>query len=367
VNPSYLEIEAHGSPRQIGHAVGEAARHLIAAGIAFYEEYHHEMGSLTFAEAELESLAYLAPARRWVPGVVEELEGMAEGSGVPLSKLLVPNLGEELTCNDDPAGDSSCLSHGRARARRRGGHCTTVAIMAGGRHIVAHNEDWFAGDADNNVVVRLTTLDGTRILGVTSAALLAPTGINSHAIAGGANTVYSDDNRVGVPNNLLRRWALEATSLEEARDRCLLTDRARGSNHLFGDAGGRIWNLETSGAASALVEADAWYAHTNHYLSPEMAVHELSTSANSRTRVARAQHLVQQGLERGDDAAVIAAGVLADHANGANCICGHPDDDDSYGEREMTTASMIWDLDAMSVDVAFGPPCENERVRFSLD
>jgi len=374
VNPSYLEIEAHGSPREIGRAVGEAARAFIVRGLAFYEEYHHEMGPLTFAEAERESLAYLDSARRHIPAVVEELEGMAAGAGVSLSRLLVPNLGEELTCNDDPAGGASCLSHGRAtadarlrsRRRPRRGHCTTVAIMAGGRRIVAHNEDWFAGDVENNVLLRLTTADGTQILAVTSAVLLPPTGINSHGIAGGANTVFSNDNRVGVPNNLLRRWVLEAATLEEARDRCLLPERARGSNHLFGDAGGRIWNLETSGTAAALVEADVWYAHANHYLSPEMGEYDLSSSVNSRTRTARARELVQEGLARGDDPAVIAARVLADHENGENCICGHPDENDSYGERETTTASMVWDLDAMSVEVAFGPPCESEHVRFAF-
>lgn len=370
MSPSFLEIEAHGSPREIGRAVGEAARDIVARSLAFYEEYHHEMGPLTFAEAELESSAYLASARRHIPTVVEELEGMAEGAGVPLAKLMVPNLGEELTCNDDPAGGASCLSHGRAtagrRPRRRRGHCTTVAIMAGGRRIVAHNEDWFAGDAQNNVLLRLTTTDGTKILAVSSGSLLPATGINSHGIAGGANTVFSNDNRVGVPNNLLRRWVLEAKTLEEAHDRCLLPERARGSNHLFGDADGRIWNLETSATASALTESGEWYVHANHYLSPEMQGYDLSSSANSRTRVARAHELVREGLERDDDPAVIAARVLADHENGENCICGHPNDNDSPGEQEMTTASMIWDLDALSVEVAFGPPCENERLRFDL-
>jgi len=366
MKPAQLEIEANGTPRQIGRCVGEAARSLIADGLAFYEEHHHEMGPLTFTEAQEAVLKYLPVTRRCIPQVLEELEGMAEGAGVPLPKLLVPNLGEELTCNDDPAADPGGpvpLAHGRRRSR---GHCTTVAITAGGRRIVAHNEDWFAGDADKSVVLRLTTDGGIRILAVSSAHLVPATGISSHGIASGANTVFSNDTRIGVPNNLLRRWVLEAATLEEARERCLLPDRARGSNHLFGDAGGRILDVETSGTAAATVEAGPWYAHTNHFLAPEMAPYELSTSVNSRTRLARAREMVAEGLAAGDDPAEIAARVLADHENGDSCICGHPDEADSYGEREMTTASMIWDLDALTADVSFGPPCENERVRFAL-
>jgi hypothetical protein len=36
------------------------------------------------------------------------------------------------------------------------------------------------------------------------------------------------------------------------------------------------------------------------------------------------------------------------------------------GERDMTTASMVWDLQALTVEVCAGPPCENERHLFSL-
>ena len=260
-------------------------------------------------------------------------------------------------------GDAGAV--GSRPRRASDGHCTSVAISAGGRHIVAHNEDWFAGDADG-LVLRLTCADGTRILAVTSPVLLPPSGISSHAIAGGANTVFADDHRLGVPNNLLRRWVLESRTLDQARERCLIDGRARGSNHLFGDATGRIVDVETSATHEATVEADGWYVHTNHYVAAGMAAHEMSTSVNSRTRYARARDIVAAGLAGGDDAAGIAARLLADHENGDLCICGHPDEADPPGEREMTVASMIWDLDALSVDVAFGPPCENERRRYTL-
>jgi hypothetical protein len=32
----------------------------------------------------------------------------------------------------------------------------------------------------------------------------------------------------------------------------------------------------------------------------------------------------------------------------------------------MTTASMIWDLQALTVEVCAGPPCENERMLYNL-
>ena len=171
----YLEIEARGSHREIGRQIGEAARELIVAGIAYYEEHHEDMGGPSFAAAQRECLAYLPFARQALPGVVAELEGMAEGAGVALARLLVPNLGEELTCNSDPAAEPPT----RLPRFAHNEHCTSVAVRAGGRCLLGHNEDWWAGDVDKNILLRLTTDDGTGILAMTSACLLPPTGTAS--------------------------------------------------------------------------------------------------------------------------------------------------------------------------------------------
>ena len=88
--PTVLEIEAEGSPREIGHAIGEAARELIAKALAFYQDHHHEMGPFTFAEAEQEALRYLPIAKRRLPAVVEELEAIARAAGVPVSRTARP-------------------------------------------------------------------------------------------------------------------------------------------------------------------------------------------------------------------------------------------------------------------------------------
>ncbi len=358
----YLEIEAHGSHREIGRQIGEASRHLIVAGIAYYEEYHEAMGGLPFAAAERECLAYLPPARQALPGVVEELEGMAEGAGVPLSRLLVPNLGEELTCNADPAAGVT------APHADRGGHCTSVAVCAGGRRLLGHNEDWWAGDVDKNVLLRITTDDGTQILAMASACLLPPTGINSHGVATAGNTLYADDQRVGVPNNFIRRSLLESRSLDDARRRALLPTRARGSNHLFADAAGGLLDIEAAATHDAQLVGGDRLVHTNHFVDPAMTACDMSTSQGTRLRLARAADLLDQGLARGDDPRALLQAILSDHdaVDPAMSICGHPDLSVPPGERDMTTSSMIWDLDALTVEVCAGPPCENERRLFSL-
>ena len=356
----FIEVEASGSHREIGRQIGETARELIVAGLAYYEQYHEAMGGVSFALAQREALAYLPAARAALPGVVDELEGMAEGAGVPLARLLVPNLGEELTCNSDPGAATDSLRHGS--------HCTSVGVRAGGRCLLAHNEDWWAGDVDKNVLLRITTDDGTSILAMASACLLPPTGINSHGVATGGNTLYADDQRIGVPNNLIRRHLLEARSLDDARERLLLPTRARGSNALLIDSDGRLLDVETSATAAAVIEGDDRLVHTNHYVHPDMAAHDISTSTGTRQRLARASALLDAGLERGDDPYELLCVIMSDHDGVADAtsICGHPDVSMPVGERDMTTASMIWDTRALTVDVCAGSPCENERRRYSL-
>ena len=106
----FPHIQAAGTYRELGRAVGEGAREQIAAAVAFYEEHFPGMAGLSFAEAERQALEYLPFARRYLPQYVEELAGMAEGSGQPFEKLLVPNCAEEFTCpvgagEDDPPHD----------------------------------------------------------------------------------------------------------------------------------------------------------------------------------------------------------------------------------------------------------------------
>ncbi len=109
-------------------------------------------------------------------------------------------------------------------------------------------------------------------MGLAGAPYLLMLGMNSHGIGNVSNSVHSTDNRIGVPNVFVRRSTLEARTLEEARERGLLAARARGTNQFFADTGGRLWDLETSATAHALMDHTAvgFMAHSNHYVSPEM-------------------------------------------------------------------------------------------------
>jgi isopenicillin-N N-acyltransferase like protein len=364
----FAHVQARGSHRELGRAVGEAARQQVAAALDFYEEHCEAMSGLSFAAATDESRRYLPFARRYLPEYLDELEGMAEGAGQPLERLLVPNCAEELTCEAEPGKAAAEAGAGEAGRRTPSSRlCTAVAVSCGGRHVVGHNMDWYAVDVDTNILFDLTCGDGTRILTIAGAAYLPILGMTSHGLGYVGNSLSSNDNRVGVPNAFVRRWTLASRSVDEARERAMLPARARGSNHLFADARGRLCNVETSGGMSATREAEGrWLAHTNHYTAPELCACESGEHEESHARLAVAERLLAEGVARGDDPIALVTGVLRDHSCRPDSICGHADESEPLGLRVMTVASMICDLDEGRLHACAGAPCENEYVTFSL-
>jgi len=357
-SPSSLPlIEARGTNREIGRQVGEAARERIRRSVAYYEEHIEWLAGMTFAAAEERSLALRRYAERDLPQYVEELVGMAESAGVPLEKLLVLNCGEEVLCAPRPGAGE--------RASRRVDRCTCLALASPGRTIIGHNEDWIEADVENMVLVSITVPDGTRILALTGAAYLPMCGVNSHGIAFYGNTLYARDERPGMPNAFKHRWLLEAATREEADARARMRGRARGSNHLNARAGGEIWDVEVSAERDAIIEADGWLVHTNHFIAVKLQDVERSDSAGSRLRLQRGRELVAAGLARGDDPFGIAAAVLRDHANAPTSICAHPVPDDP--EDGPTTGSVIIELEERRMHVCAGRPCENSYRVVSLD
>jgi isopenicillin-N N-acyltransferase-like protein len=357
----FVYVRAGGSYLEIGRQVGEAARAQIQASIAFFRDNFEALsGGLAWGEALGQAAAYLRYAERYTPRCVEELRGMAEGSGVPFDDLLVPNCGEEFTSGQPIVGEHRLLAPG----------CTAVAVASGGRHIVGHNMDWYVIDAPNNVLFDLTAPDGTRLLAFAGACYLPMVGVNSHGVGNVSNSVSSTDNHLGVPNCFVRRSTMEDATLEAAREHGLCEARARGTNQFFADTGGRLWDVESSATASAFMDhtGRGFMAHTNHYVSPDMAPYEGSQWDETRVRLATAERLLAEGVARGDDPIELVKRVLRCHEPRPDeAICGHPNAAQPVAEQGMTVGSIVCDLDERQIRVLAGPPCEAEYQLFSMD
>jgi isopenicillin-N N-acyltransferase-like protein len=363
-----LIIEASGSHRDVGRQVGEAGRDLIAWGIDAYASRFEGLAGFGFGEAVERSRPYLRAAEDYTPQALDQLRGMAEAANVPFDHLFALNCSEEFTCQAD-------------RNWPPPEHCTSFAVVADDRAVAGHNEDWYPEEIEAQTirVVRVTgRWSGAAYISVGPAYNLPITGVTAAGFSSAANTVYYRDERVGVPNNLLLTTVLGQPDLEHVMEVLTLAPRARGSNHLLCDARGRVWDIETSGGRWALLDgappppeaaasgATALFAHTNHYVSPELTPGDASRSEGSRLRRERATQLLLEGLARGDDLVGLGKRVLRDHENAPFSICDHWEDDDPDPDQSVTTASMVWEPAEGRAHVALGQPCESDYLTFEL-
>jgi isopenicillin-N N-acyltransferase-like protein len=365
--PEPLVIEAAGSHREVGRQTGEAARDIIAWGLEAYAGRFEGLAGFSFAEAVERSRPYVRPAEDYVPQSVDQLRGIAEAANVPFERLFALNCSEELTCAADVAWPRE--------------HCTSFAVVVGERAVSGHNEDWYPEEIEGQTIriVRLTgPRGGAAYISAGPAYNLPLTGVTAAGFTSAANTVYYRDERVGVPNNFLLAAVLGQPDLEHARDLLARAPRARGSNHLFCDARGRVWDVETSGERWAFVDgapapadaaragASALFAHTNHYVSPQLAPGDASQSEGSRLRRARAQALLVAGAVDGTDLVELGKRVLTDHENAPLSICDHWEDDDPDPDQSVTTASMGWEPAEARAHIACGQPCESGYATYEL-
>jgi isopenicillin-N N-acyltransferase-like protein len=149
----------------------------------------------------------------------------------------------------------------------------------------------------------------------------------------------------------------------------LLADRARGTNQFFADTGGRLWDLETSATAHALMDhtESGFMAHANHYDSPDMQPYEGYPGGESIVRLSTAERLLEEGIVAGEDPVDLVTRVLRTHdPSPMECICGHPEQGVAPADQGMTVGSIICDLDERRVYACAGPPCENPYEIFEM-
>jgi isopenicillin-N N-acyltransferase-like protein len=346
-------IRIQGGPRELGRQQGESARPQILRALERYRQIIPKATNLTWEEARRESRKFLPYGEEAFPHFVEEIHGIAEGSGVDFAELWVLNCYEGLT-----------------EVQQQVWGCTSLAIRndrtANGHVLLAHNEDWHSADQDSTYLVHAEPDDGPAFLGLTYGPLLVNIGFNAEGIGVLIDSVYPTDGRVGVPRILCSRAVLSAPTIGQAIRSCVPKLRAGGYNYLLADAHGELYSVETSATTHDILYGDdGWLAHTNHYLSPKMrALEEPGTYSSSTVRLNRARRLLQAQL--GQVTVEGLQSILRDHVNYPDSVCAHQDPDDMPHEQDMTIASLVMDLTDRVMWAAPGPPCENEYSAYRL-
>jgi isopenicillin-N N-acyltransferase-like protein len=346
-------VQVSGTHRQVGQHIGETMRPQIQRTMA------HMRDSLppgvTWDDMLHKGRLCLVSSRAVYPHFVEELEGVAQGAGVPFEELFLE------TCEE--------LWEATAwRSRMKG--CTDFAARGhatvDGATLLAHTNDLSPQAERDLVILRIQTGDEPQLLAVSPGGLGFSAGFNAAGISVTGNELSCNDIRPGVPRMLIVRAILAARRLGEAMDACLLPQRASNYNNVIGDAHGEIFCMEGSATdCEPIYIVGDILAHANHYVSPPMRRFEAKRQdvSGSIVRHHRAMRLLRENY--GQLTPELFQKLLADHANYPASICKHAGE--SMAGESVTVFSMIVNLNELRAWIGRGRPCQTTYYEYSLD
>ncbi len=350
-------VRAVGDPSSRGEQIGRELRDQVHRSVDFYRGYLARRG---VSSGRLEELLtpYLAAAETHFPSFMSVLKGMSIGATVPVLELFAINAFEELEPLLQPSDERMLFldrkeGHPSPAPASRPERCTSFAVTTEGTTILAHNEQWLAGDAGNvAVVVDIPDDRSVPVASPTIVCCLPAVGVNGHGVAQGIASLTASDDRVGVPRVLVSRSSLEAKDRSDAVARAGMPARSGGYGHTFAFPGGEPLVVETTGELLGIVHGPP--AHTNHYLDPALAPLGPSPSRGSSARHARVAELLE---ERSPASVPEVMEILRDHGSRPTAICQHADPSEG-DEADAVLFSMVVEVEAGRMWVAPGNPCE---------
>jgi isopenicillin-N N-acyltransferase-like protein len=343
-------VELHGAPRVRGRAHGEALRGQIAAVREQWRE------SLTtrfgthpdlFIETFLAETRFVDAMRRWTPGLLDEIKGIAEGSRRPLAETIV------FQCMDEEWWFGAARFRKAASARNR---CSVIAAPAHDRHpaILAQNMDLHGFLDGGQAVIRIIGDGDPGATMLTIAGMVALCGANDLGVGVAVNTLWQlPGSPNGLPVSCVVRSILAKRCLAEASDWIQSVRHASGQHYLIGDPEG-FASFEASGTSVAAVpwtDSSAAFVHTNHPLTGKKAVPGNPAEENSSSRYQTLSGIVANRALTVAEVESALSDRSGPHPVSVRRDPGNP-------SATMTFASIVMELGRPpKLRIAGGPPC----------
>ena len=344
-----------GAPGARGLEFGRARAELVAATWDGYRR-HLESGGLA-GDEELGRWGeeVLAAIAAWRPALVEEIEGIAAGSGVPAPAVAAVNARTELLARV---------------SRRRRGECTVLASVAGdpGAPLAVQTWDWHEELAGCWLVWGFVEAgSGMRVQTLTEAGQLAKIGVNSAGLGLVINVLHHEADAsvgLGVPIHVLLRTILaeSETIFDAVRLIGAAPVAASSALTLVAAEAGEQTALTVElrpGAQPAylLPDADGVLMHTNHFLAPGAVAGDLEPSVGPDSMF-RLELLRRRARWPRPPAAADLVAALGSHFGAGGAICCHPEPGAELGERYGTLATVVVEPARGLLRFSDGGPCE---------
>lgn len=327
-------VPLRGSPFEIGRQHGGALKESIAATVQVYMDLFAGLGGGTQEDVRACATKFGYQIEQFDARYMEEIKGIAAGSGMDLRDILAINARTEIL--------TSLLAQTH--------ECTAFCFAREG--ILAQTWDWIKRLEGKPVLLKIHHDDGHTTLTMTEPGIVGKIGLNSAGLGVGLNILSSSEMAEGVPIHILLRSALDSKTWDEAFNRITTSKIGTNSAITLADDKGQSVTCEYKGQHLKIIRPTGdVLVHTNHYLDSPA----LSPIASSEPRLVRATCLITKSTTRSVESAKT---ILADRQEGDSTICmPWHDDGDAWGSMG-TLCSVVMDLKQRALHISRGHPAD---------
>ncbi len=305
-------LTLRGTPYEMGRQYAEQFRTEIRH---FAEDRLQLSQTKTWTGHELSRQQVLAIAeacvaehRLYCPELMDELQGIADVTGLALAELVVLNGFTDFVDTvhrvaQNPNWQSNLI-------RTPSDNCTAFLVPANkmADHSAIYGQTWdmHASATPYVMLLHIHPTHAPRALIFTVVGCVGMIGMNEHGIAVGINNLMGADGQIGVMWPFVIRKVLQQNNLADALA-CITTAKLAGAhNYLLMDAQGNGYNVEAMSTRYELTQLESQpVVHTNHCLvERNLAVAQARPAASqksSENRLTRAYELLtKDGLTLAD-------------------------------------------------------------------
>lgn len=370
-------IESTGNAFRRGYAHGTQARRQVAGSVRCYALLFASCG-IDWATAQRRAASF----RDIIEGcgdLLQEIEGIADGSGFHINEILALNCRTEILppkfLGIDAAAGNDTKKRSAAEELFDIGECTSFGVSrtrcADGSTRIAQNWDWMGQQRQNVLILRVKhdeTSSWPDYLTLTEAGMLAKIGVNEHGLAVGLNILRANNDReqMGIPVHIFQRLALDCADVNAVAALAKSLKFAASSNAILGDASGRVASLEYSPNGVALIESDQGVvAHANHFCDPSLAAQQapLVNTLTTEARLSRANAHIQGWPDKVTTinmTTLLRDETSADASGKFGAICRSPDPSLPPEQQVESVFGVIINCNKREMLVAPGLPSQVE-------
>ncbi|EPE34770.1 N-terminal nucleophile aminohydrolases (Ntn hydrolases) [Glarea lozoyensis ATCC 20868] len=355
-HPSIKTIKCTGTPYEIGFTHGSTAVEEVLSNIKTYTSFFQETAQLTWKQARNRASEQFIPVLKTkYPSILEEMRGIAEGSGhgLLLEDILALNVRSEIALTNYADG------------------CTTLA-QAGpeGKIFLAQNWDWIEQLRDGMVILHIQPPTGqgyeTKIL--SEAGIVGKVGMNRAGVGLCLNALRSGALDIsGLPIHCMSRRILQyAGSVDEALSMIAEFSIASTGNYVVADRTGDFLDIEYSPHGNVIMRASAeanygYVAHTNHLCGPDRPAQlKDHPAANSFSRLKRFRELTDaDNRDNREPSFQSIRKRLSDEEGFPYSICRERPSGAVGMERMTTLCTIIMEMKSLTGVLTIGRPCKD--------